>query len=45
METKKLEKQRIKYQKPTVLASSIGHKPLSDFCKGGIANCLHCREM
>ena len=44
METK-VKKARVKYHKPVVLASSEGHAHLSLSCKGGIANCLHCREM
>ncbi|MBR1658555.1 MAG: hypothetical protein IJ697_08850 [Synergistaceae bacterium] len=45
MEEKKLtEHSPVKYQKPVVLLSSKGHAPFSLSCKGGMANCLHCRE-
>ena len=43
-EKKNVENSRAKYHKPVVLLSSEDHAPFSLSCKGGIANCLHCRE-
>ena len=45
MEEKRVEVSRVKYQKPGVLLSSKDHAPFSLGCKGGIANCLHCRQL
>ena len=45
MEERRVEVSRVKYQKPVVLLSSKDHAPFSLGCKGGIANCLHCRQL